>query len=433
MHFTSEESRCLGIKSPHRLRQSYKIVDTHPQFRVRHIRCTRILKNQVFLVSTLSRGEASNQAIMAESIPPAQLQYYEKHASDNMKPNLIAAAVLGLVIACIAVLLRFIARWKQRASVKADDWLILLALLPLAGFTIFLCFGVHYGEGRHIIFLENQKGFVQVYIGGVVVYALTVALIKVSILCLYHRIFASREMFIAAALLAALIIVYNTALVLVAFLQCIPLSKLWTRESGGKCISPQGAYVTLAIINVVTDFMILSLPIRSVIRLQMKWARKIQVFMAFGLGGIVTIFGIVRCFYVSQASSTDPTWTDARVRLWSQVEICVGIVSACLPVYRPLFRRRANSPHAGHLEYRGRVINRLPRSPLCDGSDESGGWSSVEVAKVINLDVERKPLERPANSEFFQRDATFADSSEHRGQDLQKQFTRISRSRVATG
>ncbi|KAL8821484.1 MAG: hypothetical protein Q9191_007297 [Dirinaria sp. TL-2023a] len=300
---------------------------------------------------------------MAESIPPAQLQYYEKHASDNMKPNLIAAAVLGLVIACIAVLLRFIARWKQRASVKADDWLILLAL---------------------------------VYIGGVVVYALTVALIKVSILCLYHRIFASRGIFIAAALLAALIIVYNTALVLVAFLQCIPLSTLWTDESGGKCISPEGAYVTLAIINVITDFMILSLPIRSMIRLQMKCPRKIQVFIAFGLGGIVTIFG-----------------TDARVRLWSQVEISLGVVS--------------------HLEYRGQVIDRLPRSPLSDGSDVFGGWSSVEVAKAINLDVECKPLEGPANSEFVQRDATFKDSSEHPGPELKKQFTRTTQSQIATG
>lgn len=68
---------------------------------------------------------------MAASIPPAQLKYYEKHASDNVKPNLIATAVLGLVIACIAVLLRFVARWKQRASFKADDWLILLALVRL--------------------------------------------------------------------------------------------------------------------------------------------------------------------------------------------------------------------------------------------------------------------------------------------------------------
>ena len=40
------------------------------------------------------------------------------------------------------------------------------------------------------------------------------------------------------------------------------------------------------VMNVVTDIMILCLPIRFVVRLQMKTARKLQVLGAFGLGGM---------------------------------------------------------------------------------------------------------------------------------------------------
>jgi len=38
--------------------------------------------------------------------------------------------------------------------------------------------------------------------------------------------------------------------------------------------------------NVFTDLMILSLPVRFVVRLQMKTARKLQVLGAFALGGL---------------------------------------------------------------------------------------------------------------------------------------------------
>ena len=40
------------------------------------------------------------------------------------------------------------------------------------------------------------------------------------------------------------------------------------------------------VMNVVTDIMILCLPIRFVLRLQMKTIRKVQVLSAFGLGGM---------------------------------------------------------------------------------------------------------------------------------------------------
>lgn len=69
------------------------------------------------------------QQAMSATIPPAQLKCYEDHASDNQQPNLIATIVLGLGLACIAVILRFLARWHTRAGHDWDDWLIALALV----------------------------------------------------------------------------------------------------------------------------------------------------------------------------------------------------------------------------------------------------------------------------------------------------------------
>ena len=66
---------------------------------------------------------------MAVPIPPAQIEYFEEHASDNVQISLIVIPVVCLVVAYTAVFLRFIARWKNRASFQTDDWLILLSLV----------------------------------------------------------------------------------------------------------------------------------------------------------------------------------------------------------------------------------------------------------------------------------------------------------------
>lgn len=122
-----------------------------------------------------------------------------------------------------------------------------------------------YGEGKHIIFVEYPEGFVkvcytnlrirfsanpkQIYIGGVVVHSFTVIFIKLSILYLYHRIFSSRGLVIIASCIAALVVAYSTALIIFAFLQCIPLSTLWTGNPEGVCVDTQPAYVTLAVMK----------------------------------------------------------------------------------------------------------------------------------------------------------------------------------------
>ncbi|KAL8934941.1 MAG: hypothetical protein Q9216_005658 [Gyalolechia sp. 2 TL-2023] len=92
-------------------------------------------------------------------LSPEQLEFFQRHASDNKQPNLIATIILCLFLASLGVFLRFLARWRNKASFMADDWLILAALIPLAGMTTTTGLTVRYGEGKHIIFVTNAAGF----------------------------------------------------------------------------------------------------------------------------------------------------------------------------------------------------------------------------------------------------------------------------------
>lgn len=50
----------------------------------------------------------------------------------------------------------------------------------------------------------------------------------------------------------------------------------------------------------------------------------------------VCIVSIYRISQVAKMSLVDATWSDVDACVWSVVEVCVGIVGACLPTYRPL-------------------------------------------------------------------------------------------------
>ncbi|KAK1145216.1 hypothetical protein N8T08_004368 [Aspergillus melleus] len=130
--------------------------------------------------------------------------------------------------------------------------------------------------------LDNVIAVVQVLFAYVLIYVFTIPLIKMSIICFYRRIFVA---------------------------------------------------------NVVTDVIILLVPIPLIWKLQMRTTLKVMISSIFILGGFVCIASLVRIYFMTfLKSSVDITWIMGDVFIWSSVEPCVGILCACLPTIRPLLR-----------------------------------------------------------------------------------------------
>lgn len=66
---------------------------------------------------------------MATMPTPAEILEQEMHISDDRGPNIIAANAICFTIACVAVVLRFLARRRAMVRYEADDWLILAGLV----------------------------------------------------------------------------------------------------------------------------------------------------------------------------------------------------------------------------------------------------------------------------------------------------------------
>lgn len=110
-------------------------------------------------------------------------------------------------------------------------------------------------------------------------------LIKVSILHFYNAVFGVNKIFRNVNLtLAAVVVCFGFGVILQEFLLCRPFAKTWDPLLPGVCGSSSATILAEAIINMLLDIAILSLPLPLVWRLQMTPRRKIILTIIFGLG-----------------------------------------------------------------------------------------------------------------------------------------------------
>ncbi|KAL0767214.1 hypothetical protein CaCOL14_010064 [Colletotrichum acutatum] len=133
-------------------------------------------------------------------------------------------------------------------------------------------------------------------------YAIVVALVLVA---------ATAGMVIASAFLVGSYPVY---FMITMGLYCSPLSHYWTQFKGttGTCINVGRFFFILAIINLITDVILLLIPVPEILRLHMKKDKKIAVCGILGLGGFVCIASAVRVHYLKVFSTATDFQTIAQ-------------------------------------------------------------------------------------------------------------------------
>lgn len=118
-------------------------------------------------------------------------------------------------------------------------------------------------------------------------YGITICIVKLSVLWLYRRVFSpSRHglLDICIVTLIAFLIGFYAATNLAKVWQCIPREKIWITNLPGKCIDVSTLLNVSGIVNTVTDFIILLLPVKAVWGLNLKAKKKITVVLVFTVG-----------------------------------------------------------------------------------------------------------------------------------------------------
>ena len=147
----------------------------------------------------------------------------------------------------------------------------------------------HGGAGRHVLTLSTEEitRLLKLGIGAYYAYALSVTIPRLSILCLYLRIFTTRPFRYACFAAGSLIILTFLASLIVSFMNCVPYAYQWDKSiPGGRCLDHNPVYRAISFPNVVADLAMLVIPIVGIWHLNIQLGHKIGVIVTFLSGSV---------------------------------------------------------------------------------------------------------------------------------------------------
>ncbi|KAJ6086231.1 hypothetical protein N7486_010512 [Penicillium sp. IBT 16267x] len=273
------------------------------------------------------------------SIPPAKLKYMEEHPNENRAPEILASGAVCLVAAVIVVAMRFISRRMTRASLGLDDLLTFIALGFYIAFSVFFLLTTRFGMGKHIIYISSAKWLTLSITIAEALYCFTMMSTKAAILMFYRRIFPQKRFHVLVWVLLVVVISYNLASMFATVMQCMPVEHQWDPSVPATCIAYFSVVIYSGVTTVVTDFIILGMPIPLIYTLQVSKDKKRGLMVVFSWGLATCIVSIVRTIKASALTSDDSSYDLAGSLYATTLELCMGIVAACVPTLRPLVSR----------------------------------------------------------------------------------------------
>ncbi|CAG9990171.1 unnamed protein product [Clonostachys byssicola] len=229
---------------------------------------------------------------------------------------------------------------------NSDDYLLFLAFV-LSFVTMGLTLptyakkqaGLHGWE----LPIENLGEYVKIaYIQGPV-YAACGCFAKLSLLTFYLRLSPQQWFIISTWTTIAFQIAYTIVLEGTLIFGCRPIARGWDITiTEGQCLSTAAIYIATAVLNIISDVIILVLPIKMVVGLQMKTARKIGLLAVFTIGSATVVTGIVRAALLpAMLNSPDVTWEVAKVSTWFMVEANLLVICGSMTTLRKCFKHIA--------------------------------------------------------------------------------------------
>ncbi|KAH6670379.1 hypothetical protein B0J14DRAFT_670688 [Halenospora varia] len=297
---------------------------------------------------------------MAAQLPPPY-HYYQQ------APHALAAAIVLPIINAFAVLLRILARKKQKLPIQTDDWLTVPALLLLVGAGAAMITGVANHALGYPVQVDHQPSrTVQArspiyYIDQSIVIAekveyvmfittiLASGLIKLSFLFFYHRIFCVSKTGPARHIIVGtivIVILWTLAFFFNEVFACgIHFDSLWGKIALRKyCHKGLVFQYGLSMSAFILDAIILIIPLPFLWKLRLQTSKKVAVSLVFLLGGFAVAASGIRLSFTTHAikygysPNLDEKLEITGQLYWLLVEAGVGLFASCLPTVRFLFK-----------------------------------------------------------------------------------------------
>lgn len=146
---------------------------------------------------------------------------------------------------------------------------------------------------------------------------------KTAILLLLARVFApSKKLVLFMRIFFGVLVAFYLPVFLAKICICTPIAHYWKGDAlPGKCLNGRALILADAFMSVVSDLIVLILPIVGARSLDISTAKKVRVIGLLGAGGLACTASIVRFVWIKkQGLSADATYTFMCINLWEQVD-----------------------------------------------------------------------------------------------------------------
>ncbi|KAI1422054.1 hypothetical protein F5Y12DRAFT_658377 [Xylaria sp. FL1777] len=327
-----------------------------------------------------------------------QIKSAEVNASSGDNGPIIYMPAWIFAFLCpLVVGTRIWSRQRSGGRLGADDYTILVSLAFAMATDVLNVWGCYYGYGKHAASLteyERYEAFKSFYLTQIT-YKTSINLTKSSVLLLYLRIFSGVKWFKRTCIIVlTFVALYCVAVILATIFQCIPVAAAYDKTITDKvCISNGPFWFANAGFSIVSDIIILVIPIPLVYSLQIPRVQKGALIFVFMLGVFVVITSCLRATTLNlQAKSRDPLY-DVASTMWTVIEMNVAIICACLPQIRPLIVKlfpkimpasSASKDRTGNkATVRSSVLNSCGSRQ--QSSEDGGRWLRIECHDGISL------------------------------------------------
>lgn len=199
----------------------------------------------------------------------------------------VAVAVVFCILPTVSYSLRLWSRRVQKVLLNASDYCALGALVccwAICGLAIVNI--THGGVGLHAkeLPLSAVKVFMASLFSIELLWAVAEGLIKTSMCLLYLGIFPMRSFQISVYIAIAICNAFALMVILSTTFICIPVKMSFDPTVQGHCGNRNALWLIIGILNILTDLLVVILPIPVVWGLQIPQKKRIALVGIFSLG-----------------------------------------------------------------------------------------------------------------------------------------------------
>ncbi|KAJ6015576.1 hypothetical protein N7540_010167 [Penicillium herquei] len=264
--------------------------------------------------------------------PPAGETSHFYTPYNSLQIGTVVAFGVTYFLATIFLALRYFQAFKLVKKVELDLVIITISFGVSATYFATLVRLMKYGWGKHMwdVSIAQLVKFDKALLPNTVTYLICPAITKMAILSILFRINPSTIYRYCVVGVAVSIFAYTLTLCVITGAPCNPL-----RTGTTKCL--ENVALAQAVLNIASDLAVVALPMPTIHNLQFSTKQKLTVSCLLALGSGVVICSIARLPYVLKLDSTsDTTYTEAILGIWSLVEINLGIICACAMRFKKL-------------------------------------------------------------------------------------------------